>query len=65
MTITEIKEQLPEIKVIHNNKLYKGKIRSRTPHKFTIVTIADINKNFVISWKSLEEHINKNKPIVY
>jgi hypothetical protein len=61
MTITDLKQQLPEVKVNLNGKLYNGKISGRTL-RFPIVRFENYAAEY--SWETILNAVTSGKPLI-
>ena len=66
MTIAEIKEKLPDVKVLYKNKVYIGRVYGRT-NKFptTVITVDGHDIHFEVAWATVQQCLCKNVPIIY
>lgn len=66
MTIAEIKESLPDVKVLYKNKVYIGRVYGRT-NKFptTVITVDGHDIQFEVAWITIQRCLEKNVPVKY
>ena len=64
MTIDEIKERLPDVKVSFNGDVYNGVLSGRE-RQFPLVTIFHSMRaqSFEFSWSAIERAINTDTPL--
>ncbi len=63
MTINEIKENLPDVKLLRDGKAYTGNIRGKKL-KFAKVLIVGTGVDITASWEAIARAINSNTPVI-
>lgn len=58
LTIKEIKEQLPDVKIRVNGKVETGKVRGRAL-QYAVVFVGD--NSWEYSWEAMQRAVNKNR----
>lgn len=65
MTIEEIKEKLPDVKVKYQGKIYNAILTGRKNTFATIHTITEYNvQSFDYSWQAIERAINNDTALI-
>lgn len=63
VTVDQIKTDLPDVKVLWDNKEYTGMVRGRK-NKFATLLIQFTGARFEVSWETLARCINENKAVI-
>lgn len=58
MTIKEVKESIPDVKISVNGKIYNGKVIGKLVD-FPYVYIPELNAEYPFSWEAITRTINE------